>query len=486
MKLNQLLKNIEPLSIDGKTNIEISGIVYDSRKSQPGSLFFAVSGHAADGLGFVESAVKNGAVAVVSEKPISLDGVTNIVVENSRTALAYISKDFYGVPFAGMDAYAVTGTNGKTTTSFMIRNILKIASQNPGLIGTVRYEVGDHWISASRTTPESADIHQMLAKMNARGCKSYVIEVSSHALIQGRVRCLDFDVAVFTNLSPEHLDYHETMEQYFQAKRILFSMLESQKKPAVAVINGDCEWGLRLAKEVSGISVLTYGFSPVCDVCATEVGMSERGSIFNINSPWGEFSVQIHQAGHYNILNALAAFTACCARGISAETAIQGLSLLESVPGRLERVLNPQGLNVLIDYAHTSDALENVLTALRQVATGRLAVVFGCGGNRDTSKRKLMGEVASKIADFSIVTTDNPRKEVPSEIISQIVEGFDSADKFEIHEDREEAIKRGLEWITPNDVLLIAGKGHENYQEFANTVIPFSDREVVERILGMN
>jgi UDP-N-acetylmuramoyl-L-alanyl-D-glutamate--2,6-diaminopimelate ligase len=288
-----------------------------------------------------------------------------------------IAQAFYGGPVRDMETFGVTGTNGKTTTAFMIRNILKVASRKPGLIGTVRYEIGEQWLPAPRTTPESADIHAMIARMHELGCKSLVLEVSAHALTQSRVQGIEFDAAVFTNLTPEHLDYHEDMEQYFEAKRLLFQIIEKQNRGAVAVINADCEWGSRLAREIKDAKVVTYGFGEVADVCATEVGLSEEGSIFNVSSPWGEHSISLKQVGHYNVQNALAAFTACCSRGISPEDAITGLSLLESVPGRLDRVINPKGLHVMIDYAHTGDALANVLQALRQISTGGLVVAFG-------------------------------------------------------------------------------------------------------------
>jgi UDP-N-acetylmuramoyl-L-alanyl-D-glutamate--2,6-diaminopimelate ligase len=486
MKLSQLIKGLEQSTITGKASIEVLGIAYDSRQVRPGFLFVAIPGHQSNGREFIADAIKRGAATVVSEGPLALGvGIAHVQVSDARMALALLSRDFYGNPARKMETFAVTGTNGKTTTSFMIRNILKMAARRPGLLGTVRYEIGDHWMPAARTTPESTDIHSMIARMGELGCESLVLEVSSHALIQKRVLGIEFDVGIFTNLTPEHLDYHKDMESYFSAKRLLFSMLENQKKRSVAVINIDCEWGTRLAQEIQGADVITYGFREGADVWATEAGLSESGSIFNVKSPWGEWTISIKQVGHYNVQNALAAFTACCSRGIPPETAISGLALLESVPGRLDRVINPKGLHVLIDYAHTADALANVLQALKQITKGRVIVVFGCGGNRDTAKRRDMGEVAAHFADYSVVTTDNPRKEVPSAIIEQIVEGFDSPSQFEVQEDREVAIARGLELIGPNDVLLLAGKGHENYQEFANTVIPFSDREVAERLLGM-
>lgn len=486
MKLSQLIKEIEPVAVTGKASIPIMGLAYDSRQARPGFLFVAMPGHCSNGIEFAADAVKNGATAVVSMEPLALGvGITHVQVSDARRALALLSRAFYGNPAADMESYAVTGTNGKTTTSFMIRSILKVASRKPGLLGTVRYEIGDHWIPASRTTPESADIHAMIGRMKELGCGSVVLEVSSHALMQSRVLGIEFDVGIFTNLTPEHLDYHEDMENYFEAKRLLFRVLEKQEKRAAAVINVDCEWGRRLAREIRGADVITYGFNDHADVVATEVGLSEAGSFFNVKSPWGEHSVSLKQVGHYNVQNALAAFTACCSRGISPEDAVTGLALLESVPGRLDRVINPQGKHVMIDYAHTSDALANVLQAVKQITTGRLIVAFGCGGSRDQSKRRKMGEVASRLADYSIVTTDNPRKEEPGAIIAQIVEGFESGAQFEVQPDREAAIARGLELAGPEDVLLIAGKGHENYQEFANTVVPFSDREVVERLCGM-
>lgn len=485
MNLEKLAGNTGVKKTYGSLNREISGIACDSRKVQKGFLFVAIDGHQQHGGDFTADALRRGAVAVLAEKKSGLAGVTELLVPDARRALAEVSAAFYGWPARKLETFGITGTNGKTTTGFMIKSILSSAGRKPGLLGTVRYEIGDRWIPASRTTPESVDVHEMLRRMADFECSSVVLEVSSHSLVQQRVWGIDFNVGVFTNLTPEHLSYHENMDNYFAAKRRLFQWMEQQEQSGIGVINVDDEWGRRLCAESHGLNVVSFGLGTDAEVRAENIRMTMAGSAFDVHSPWGELKVRIRMPGRFNVYNALGAFSACAVRGVPLEKIGQGLELLESVPGRLDRVRNRKGKTVFIDYAHTEDALRSVLGCLREIAAGRIVTVFGCGGCRDTEKRPAMGRVAAELSDYSIITTDNPRKEEPGAIAAQIMEGFLSPDQYEVELDREKAIARGLELVGRKDILLVAGKGHENYQEFADVVLPFEDRETVERLLDV-
>ncbi|MBN1268072.1 MAG: UDP-N-acetylmuramoyl-L-alanyl-D-glutamate--2,6-diaminopimelate ligase, partial [Kiritimatiellae bacterium] len=352
-------------------------------------------------------------------------------------------------------------------------------------IGTVRYEIGDRLIPAGRTTPEAPELQAMMDQMVQAGCQSVVMEVSSHALDQKRVWGIDFDVGVFTNLTQDHLDYHETMENYFAAKARLFHGLGQAEKLATAAINIDDPWGQQLAG-INGFKVdtLTFGVHPGARVRAEDCELSPDGSSFSLRSPWGDARVNLSLLGRFNISNALAAVSACGALGIDPRLMADVLAGIQSVPGRLEAIPNRRGLKVFVDYAHTDDALKNVLTTLREITPGRILLVFGCGGNRDRTKRPRMGAVAARLADYSVVTNDNPREEDPAEIARAVVEGFGEQTHYEVLLNREEAIARAVRMAQFGDVVLIAGKGHENYQEFAHTVVPFDDREVARSLLG--
>ena len=456
------------------------------RSVRPDHLFVALRGTREDGAKYVEDAIRRGAVAIVSEhNDWARRDITHIRVEDARRAVAEIACAFHDHPSAQLEMIGVTGTNGKTTTTFMIRDILRAAGRNPGMIGTVMYEMGARCIPANRTTPEAPDLQSMLAQMVAAGCSSAVMEVSSHALEQKRVWGIDFDVGVFTNLTRDHLDYHVTMERYFGAKTLLFRGLGQMEKRAAAVINLDDAWGQQLANTGGGwSSLVTYGMHPGALVRAVNVELGPQGSTFTIDSPWGVVDVRLGLMGRYNVSNALAAFAACATRGLRPDFIAGVLEGFQSAPGRLERIPNARDLQVYVDYAHTDDALSNVLTTLREVAPRKLIVVFGCGGDRDRSKRPRMGGVAGLLADFTVLTSDNPRSEDPCDILDQIAEGMPGGARYERIPDREAAIARALEVARPGDVVLIAGKGHENYQEFARTVIPFDDREVARRLLA--
>jgi len=486
MRIESLLSVIQPMTVSGPTDPDISGLAYDSRQVRPGFLFVALRGAHEDGTRFIDDAIQRGAVAIVSEGSVRpRRDVTHLRVEDARRALAEIACAFHGHPSAELEVIGITGTNGKTTTSFMVRDILAAAGRRPGLIGTVQYEIGERRIPASRTTPEASDLQAMLAQMLRAGCRSAVMEVSSHALEQKRVWGVDYDVGVFTNLTHDHLDYHGTIERYFSAKARLFAGLGQMEKRATAVLNLDDPWGQQLAGMIGGsTAIVTYGTHPAATVRAVEIETDADGSRFTVRSPWGEAQVRLPVLGRFNVWNALAAFATAAVRGVPVPTILAALERFGGAPGRLERVPCARGFHVFVDYAHTPDALANVLTALRPVTPRRLIVVFGCGGDRDRAKRPVMGRVAADLADHVIVTSDNPRSEDPRAIIEDIVAGMPAAARREIIVDREEAIGRAIEVARPGDVVLIAGKGHENYQEFSRHIVPFDDREVARRWLS--
>lgn len=480
MILKELLESIDTQEISGDVSCEITGIVYDSRRAVPGALFVALHGEKADGAAYIEDAIQRGAAAVISQTPCAFGGSFPCVqVADARLALAKLATAFYGHPADRLCTVGITGTNGKTTISFMLREILKAAGRRPGLLGTVRYEIGDRVIPASRTTPESLDVQSMFAQMERAGCDSAVMEVSSHALTQHRVHGIFYDAAIFTNLTQDHLDYHGTLEEYFLAKSRLFNQVRR-----FAVINGDDAWGQRLLDEKKDMSgCISYGFKEGVSVRGLNPVTDTKGSRMRVQSPWGDADVKLQLIGRFNLYNALAAFAAAVALGIPVETVVKALADMQCVPGRLEAVENSKGKRVFVDYAHTDDALLNVLQTLREITPGKLVVVFGCGGNRDKGKRPLMGKVASRLADYSIITNDNPRNEIPEKIAADITGGFDSERKYEVVLDRKAAIARGLELIGRKDVLLVAGKGHETYQEFNGAIFPFDDREAVREAL---
>ncbi len=482
MKLRKLLKSMDVLELTGPDNVKVKGMAYDSRQVKEGWLFVAVSGHQIDGSEFITQAVSNGAVAVVSESSLNMgSGVAHIQVSCARKAMAEIAHVLHGKSSKRLSVVGVTGTNGKTTTTYMIRDLLRDAGRRPGLLGTVAYEVGERVIPASRTTPEAPEIHSMFEQMSEAGCDSVVMEVSSHALELQRVHTIDYDVAVFTNLTQDHLDYHKDMETYFDVKARLFEQLK--KTDRSAVINIDDPWGRKLIgdKETKA-EIITYGFNEQAIVRAYAATIDAAGTHFKIDTPWGSADVNLQLLGRFNVHNALAALAVGGSLGLDLKAMVKTLGKIATVPGRLELVKNRKHRKIFVDYAHTDDALKNVLTTLREICKGRLLVTFGCGGNRDQGKRIKMGRVAAELADYSIVTSDNPRKEEPAAIVSDIVKGYENQDQFEVVLDRREAIEKAVAMMGRKDVLLIAGKGHETYQEFDGIVIPFDDREIVKEL----
>ena len=484
MKLAEIIQTVKPLAVDGPLDHEITGITYDSRRVVPGNLFVAFRGERTDGHRFVEAAIDRGAAAVVMEQDMGFSPrATRIKVSDARRSMAQVSAQFYHHPSQGLKVVGITGTNGKTTTAFMVRAVMEAAGFPCGLLGTVQYQIGQRVIPASRTTPESVEIQEMMSEMLRAGCGGVSMEVSSHALHQSRVAEVDFDVAVFTNLSQDHLDYHRTMENYFESKLKLFSALGTGRKTGRAVVNADDAYGRELIKRLGGDdAVLSYGVSSPATIRAEDVRVSAEGSYFVVHTPQGSLPMSLPLIGRYNVSNALAATGASLLLGIDLGTVESALAQFCPVPGRLEAVPVGEEFKVFVDYAHTAEALRNVLVTVGELTRGRLIVVFGCGGDRDRGKRKAMGEAASELADFSILTSDNPRTEEPREILRQIEEGFPPAarSRYQIIEDRREAVERALDIARPGDTVLIAGKGHETYQEFADTVVPFNDRLAVE------
>jgi len=476
MLLKYLIQNLPDAVATGPTEREISGLAYDSRKVKPGTLFVALRGEKVDGYSFLEQAIAAGAVAVMGENVDPDPRITTIKIPDARAALAEAAAAFFQFPAQRLKMLGVTGTNGKTTTTFLIKHICEKELLRCGLLGTVRYEIGDRILPASRTTPESLDVHEMLSQMRGAGCKAAVMEVSSHALAQDRVRCIEWDSAIFTNLTQDHLDYHGTMEKYFDAKSLLFTRLGAQKKKAVSVINADDRYGARLIK-MCETPVITYGLGARADFRASDVKIDFSGTSYHLDAGGKSYLVRLPLIGRFNVYNSLAAIAAAASIGIEVRHAVVALASAPHVPGRLEAAPIKRQFRVFIDYAHTDDALVNVMKTLRELSPRRLIVVFGCGGNRDRAKRAKMGAAVDQLADWSIVTSDNPRKEDPEAIIEDIKKGYRGAD-YEVIVDRREAIFKAVAMAQPRDIVLLAGKGHETYQEFADHTVPFDDVHV--------
>jgi UDP-N-acetylmuramoyl-L-alanyl-D-glutamate--2,6-diaminopimelate ligase len=481
MRIADLLKDLPEAVLHGPPDLEISDLACDSRLVRNGDLFICIEGFKTDGHLYAPAALAAGAGALLVQKEIDApDGIAVMRVPDSRRAMAVVSSAFFGHPERKLAIAGVTGTNGKTTTTFLIESILKSASLEPGLIGTLHLHLGDEVRPVKNTTPESLDFYRLLEEMVRRDLKSVVMEVSSHALFLDRIYGCPFACAVFTNLTQDHLDFHKTLDNYFEAKRLLFRGLGAPAPPAV--INIDDRWGRRLLEDAAAGSV-TYGLDEGADVRACDIEMTARGSSFSLATPAGRAAVKTQLVGRFNVYNILAAAGAGIKLGVSLDTIIRGVESLPGVPGRLEAIKEGQDFAVLVDYAHTPDSLENVLRAARDLTEGRLITVFGCGGDRDRTKRPLMGAIAEKISDLVVVTSDNPRTEEPGRIIEEILAGLSSRKKCLVDADRRHAIHTALHEARRGDTVVIAGKGHESYQIFANETIHFDDREVARDFL---
>jgi UDP-N-acetylmuramoyl-L-alanyl-D-glutamate--2,6-diaminopimelate ligase len=485
MQLKVLAHALAPHRVIGTLDREVESIAYDSRRVQSDTLFVAIRGEKSDGHQFVDQAIEQGASVIAAEREIVSPRATCLVVDDSRGALADLSAAFYGMPARKLKMAAVTGTNGKTTTTFLIKHICEKAGVRCGLLGTVQYEIGDRILPAIRTTPEALDIQELLAQIVNAGGRAAAMEVSSHALAQERTRGIEWDVAVFTNLTQDHLDFHGTMENYFEAKAKLFLQLPSQskKKRASAVINIDDRYGEKLLDRIAGKSpVITYGLGLHADFRASNYRTEFAGTSYQLDARGRSYLVRVPLIGRFNVANSMAALAAATALGVNLRDGVLSLARAPQVPGRLELVPAKRQFQIFVDYAHTDDALRNVLKTLRELRPRKLIVVFGCGGDRDRKKRPLMARVADELADHAIITSDNPRKENPDAIINEVEKGFRST-HYEKIADRTEAIRHAAAMAQARDLVLIAGKGHEKYQEFADHTIPFDDIQVARRAL---
>ncbi len=460
-------------------DVEVNELRYNSRKVEKGDVFCCVVGTFADGHKYAAQAVEAGAAALVVERQLDLD-VPQILVENTRIAMAEMAAAYYGNPADEMVMVGITGTNGKTSTSYMLKSIAERMGKKVGLIGTIRNMIGDIIIDTERTTPESVDLQRILRQMKDENVDVVIMEVSSHSLDQKRVHGITYDVGCFTNLTQDHLDYHKTFENYFAAKKLMFAQCEK------AVINLDDSYAADMVAGVD-IPVLTVGVREQADVTASEIDITTRGVQFDFNyrNVTSRFNVPI--PGLFSVFNAMSAAGIALSLGWTLDSIKYGLEHMVSVSGRLEPL--PTGKNeftVLLDYAHTPDALENLLKTVRGFATGRVVTLFGCGGDRDHAKRPIMGEIAGRFSDFAIVTSDNPRSEDPMEIIASVEDGVKkSGCEYVVIESRRDAIEYALKNAKKNDVIILAGKGHENYQEINGGKQPFDEKEIVAEILGL-
>jgi UDP-N-acetylmuramoyl-L-alanyl-D-glutamate--2,6-diaminopimelate ligase len=483
MKLHELSGVLPATELEGDGGAEIADLAYDSRRVRMGTLFFCVPGHDADGHDFASQAVDAGAAALVVERRLGL-GVPELVVPDARAAMAPLAAAFHGDPTATLRVAGITGTNGKTTTAFLLRHVLESAGIQTGLLGTVKQIVGGAESEVERTTPEAIDLQATFRAMLDAGDGACVMEVSSHALALRRTAGIRFEAGVFTNLTQDHLDFHADMDDYFAAKRLLFVPAEG-KPPRAAIVNADDAYGARLASEIDCTTFSAAGAD--ADYRAEDVSFDAAGATFRCLAPGRDADVALPIPGHFNVENALAAIATAGAMGVDLETAAGALATADRVPGRLEPVDEGQAFPVLVDYAHTPDSLDNVLRAARKLTDGQIVCVFGCGGDRDRAKRPLMGRIAAELADLAVVTSDNPRSEEPDAIIADILGGIPGgadADGVLVEPDRRAAIRMALERAGDRDVVVIAGKGHEQGQEFeGGRKIPFDDRDVAREEL---
>lgn len=482
MRLESLLKNIDHKIVSGSADTEIKSVRYDSRKVEKGDLFVCITGFQTDGHKYAASAVEKGAAAIVCEheiEEIKNSGVTVVVTDNTRKALALISSAYYGHPADKINVIGVTGTNGKTTTTYLIKTILDNLGHKTGIIGTIGNMIGSKKLHADRTTPESLELQELFHEMAEDGVEYAVMEVSSHSLSLDRVAGVNYSTAVFTNLTQDHLDYHKTMENYMKAKGILFSMADK------AVINIDDPAGAYM-RNVSKGSVMTTGIdSEDADLRAENISVTAQGVSYTLDYDGKQYPVKLNIPGRFSIYNSLGAIGACLMNGVAMDDIISGLALNEGVPGRFQSVPNSLGITVIVDYAHTPDGLENILETAHEFAEKRIITVFGCGGDRDRTKRPLMAGIVGKLSDFAIITSDNPRTEDPEAILNDVEAGMIPT-KCPYHKivDRREAINEAIKMAEKDDVVIIAGKGHEDYQIFADRTIHFDDVEEVSKALA--
>jgi UDP-N-acetylmuramoyl-L-alanyl-D-glutamate--2,6-diaminopimelate ligase len=491
--MTTLLEALPEKTVLGTLPDAVCGVAYDSRRVGPGELFVAVPGLRQDGRGFIADALGRGAAAVVFEGPDPLGGTATgrIGVPSSREALARLADAYHGHPSWRLTVIGITGTNGKTTTSYLVEALLRAAGRKTGVVGTIQYRIGTETLPAGQTTPEAVELQSLLARMVAQGVAAVAMEVSSHALALHRVDGIEFDAAVFTNLTQDHLDFHGTLQEYRQAKARLFRLLGASRKPRrAAIINGDDPAAARMVEAAGGgaTTVITFGMSAPAQVRPRTFSSGLGGIALEAETPRGVVRVSSALVGEHNVMNLLGAIGVGVALALEPEAIGRALSGVSTVAGRFERVEAGQPFLVVVDYAHTPDALERTLGTARKLVApgGRLGAVFGCGGDRDRGKRPLMGEIATRLADRVWVTSDNPRSERPEAIIAEIVAGIprEALDRHVTMPDRKAAIRSALEWARPGDVMVIAGKGHETYQIVGSEVLPFDDRAIAREVLA--
>ena len=481
MDIKNLLKNIDYRSRNFANNLSIKGISSDSRKVNKGDVFIAVKGFQADGHDYIDLALKKGAVAVVAEKYNGNSDIPLILVKNSRKVRAAMAQEYYGDPGQKMDIIGITGTNGKTTVCLLMESILQSQGKSTGLLTTLYYRWNKQERPAQRTTPDTLEVYKYLHEMRNQGITSVVMEISSHALSLYRVEGLRFKAAVFTNISRDHLEFHQTMDAYAEAKSQLFSKLHSE---GVGVVHGDDKYAETMIRATNQ-RVVTYGEGPDNDYKISDITINQEYLNFTLAGKHKPFRVKSSLKGHFNILNCAAAAVTGIEIGCDIPTLKRGIERVKRVPGRMEYIDSGQGFLVIVDYAHTPAAVGNILKEVKKFTQNRVIAVFGCGGDRDKGKRPLMGQQAVEQADYTIVTTDNPRTEDPAEIISHIMEGIKNREKIIIIEDRKQAIHHALDMASRGDSVVLLGKGHETYQEVGTQKFPFDDKKIAQEYLGL-
>ena len=478
MNLSKLLKDVAVRQLNGTDLLEITGIAFDSRAVKPGNLFVCISGFQSDGHQYAKAAVEMGAIAIVAEHEIEDIGVTCVLVDNSRLALAQLAAEFYDHPDRKFCLIGITGTNGKTTTTYLLKSVLEAMGKKVGLIGTNQNMIGTEVIPTHHTTPDPLEIMRLFAMMADKGADYVVMEVSSHSLSQDRVAACTFDVGAFTNITQDHLDYHSTMEEYLAAKGLLFSLSKA------GAINADDAGAGYLLSHNSCETMLTYGIDKDCSMRASNVALMENGVKFTLSYENTSYEVELGIPGKFSVYNAMTALSCLAAAGIPVKEAVSCLKVARGVKGRVELVETGRDYSVIIDYAHTPDGLLNVISTIQGFAKGRILVVFGCGGDRDKTKRPKMGKIASEMADLSIITSDNPRTENPDAIIEDILVGVkEGGGEYVVIPNRFDAIEYALDHAQKDDIILLAGKGHETYQILADRTISFDEREIVHKLL---
>ena len=477
MTLSELLTNVDIVESQGNIDVKISGIAFNSTEVKPGDVFVCITGFKTDGHAFANDALERGAVAVIAEKKIEDTAATTVIVKNTRLALAHAAAEFYGHPYRKFRLIGVTGTNGKTTTTYLVKSVLESCGQKVGLIGTNQNMIGDTVIPSHHTTPDSLELMRLFDQMAEEGVDAVVMEVSSHSLALDRVASCEFDIGAFTNITQDHLDFHETMDNYILAKAELFKMCRT------GLLNVDDPSWTKLKTEGS-CNIMTYGINNPCDIMADNIVYRANGVEFDLAYGGKSQRISLPIPGGFSVYNAMTAAGICLAAGLSLEEIANGLKCAKGVKGRIEVVETGTDYTVIIDYAHTPDGLLNILNAIRGFAKGRIVTLFGCGGDRDKTKRPQMGKIAGELSDFCVVTSDNPRSEEPKSIIDDILAGLkDTGCKYTAIENRFEAIEFALDNAEKDDIILLAGKGHEPYQILKDRTIVFDEREIVLKLI---